>query len=62
MKQKIIFLFLTVLQIIAGCLAAIAFFVLIYNGSSNQSVILVLAIAILGFVLGIRGLIMCKKK
>lgn len=62
MKQKIVSLFLPVLQMITGCLATIAFFVLIYNGSSNKSVIFVLAIAILGFILGIKGLILYKKK
>ena len=61
MNHKVTSLFLPILQIITGCLAAIAFFILIYNNESTKSIFISLLIALVGFVLGFRGMAVYKK-
>lgn len=61
MNHKVTSLFLPILQIITGCLAAIAFFILIYNNESTKSIVISLLIALVGFVLGFRGMAVYKK-
>lgn len=61
MNRKIVSLFLPILQIVTGFLATIEFFILIYNNGSIKSIFLALAIALIGFWLGFRGIIVYKK-
>ena len=62
MNHKIFSLVLPLLQIITGCLATIAFFILIHNAQSIKSIFFALVIAILGLTWGIWGFIGYKKK
>lgn len=61
MNRKIVSLFLPILQIVTGFLATIEFFILMYNNGSIKSIFLALAIALIGFGLGFRGIIVYKK-
>lgn len=61
MNHKIVSLFLPILQIVTGYLATIEFFILMYNNGSIKSIFLAFAIALIGFGLGFRGIIVYKK-
>lgn len=61
MNRKIVSLCLPILQIVTGFLATIEFFILMYNNGSIKSIFLALSIALIGFWLGFRGIIVYKK-
>ncbi len=62
MNHKIFSLFLPILQLITGCLAFVAFFVLISNHHPIRSILLALVTTILAIKLGLQGLFEYKNK